>query len=195
MNYRGLIVLRYCKLPTALLLMFFLLVSACSSLHIDPPGPDRQTLLVLPARVSNPTGAEHGYSYSYEIRRVDNSVPPYEVSFELPLQGDMLILDYLPPGDYYVSKLVSNPVNIGNLSVGYYAEDRSDGFRLKAGGITIFSKSLDVRIAEPVDNGAAGGKINYARRMVSVTPSHKSELLETLAKFKNFDEWNYTDND
>ena len=74
-----------------LLTVNLLLTTGCSQLHINPPTPDNQSLLVLPIKLDNQAQyGRHGFVYHYEIVSEDGKVPPYEAVFKLPIKGDML---------------------------------------------------------------------------------------------------------
>lgn len=100
------------KLPVTLFLTSLLiLVSSCAGLKISPPGPGNQSLLVLPVTVKNTsTTLFYGYSYKYEIVNATTNQVVREPVFKLPNRDGFLMVKSLPPGDYYVSKLITVPV-------------------------------------------------------------------------------------
>ena len=67
------------KLTFTLVLISLLTLVACTPLKIDPPSPEKQSLLVLPATYTKKSErSRHGYYYVYEIASDNNQVEPYD---------------------------------------------------------------------------------------------------------------------
>ena len=171
------------------------LVTSCAGLNITPPGPDKQTLLVLPAKFSNSThNNRYGFYYFYEIVSgpdeivtINTSITPYEAKFKLPIKGNMLIVDSLPPGNYIVINLVIQHFGSGTSTTYRRAQSRNDKFKLEYGKISIFSKSLNISLSY-VDPGRIEN-ITYRNEMTSVSQAQRGEILADLKKLPNFDKW------
>ena len=138
------------KTPTVLFFIASLiLATSCAGLRIAPPGYDKQTLLVLPAKFSNPThNKSYGFKYIYEIVSdpdekvtIDTRVIPYEAVFKLPIKGGMLIVDSLPPGNYIVKNLVIQHYGTGTSPIHREARSTNVKFKLEYGKISILPKS------------------------------------------------------
>lgn len=176
------------KSPVILLLLSLLIISSCAELKINPPSPKNQTLLVLPVEVTNTAQyRRHSFYYVYEIKHVAGEVAPYEATIKLPLKGDMLIIDSLPPGDYFVDKFTFLPEGSGDFTYGKNVEQRHDKFRLESGSITIFSQSLNVRLFNRTVGH--GPETSYTMQMVPVTKVQEQKVLATLKELQNFDTW------
>ena len=169
--------------------ILFLLVTSCASLKLNPPSPDKQTILVLPVRVTftKDRTSRHGYYYIYEIISdpdeivsLDTRVNTYKAVFKLPIKGDMLIVDSLPPGNYLVDKFIFKPVGAGDFTYGNNVIPRNDKFKLEAGKVTIFSISLEVSL----DHSTQYRVTSYAFNMVSVSPDQRENILATLKNYQ-----------
>ena len=178
--------------------MLLLLVTSCASLKLDPPSPDKQAILVLPVKVADTsTATSHAFYYIYEIVRdidevvTDTSINPYKAIFKLPIKGDMLIVDSLPPGNYFVNKFEIKSVQRSGFTLGNNVQPRNDKFKLESGKITVFSKSLNVSMK---NMGSAGIVIKYDHSMMTVTDTQKEEVLTTLKKLPNFETWDVLGN-
>lgn len=181
-------------------LAFLILATSCAGLRIAPPGPDKQTLLVLPAKFSNPThNKSYGFKYVYEIVSdpdekvtIDTRVIPYEAVFKLPVKGGMLIVDVLPPGKYIINKLVIQHYGTGTSST--YRKTRSANvkFKLEYGKISILPKTLNITLS--YEDPGRIETIIYRHRMVSVSSTQRGEILTTLKNLENFDKWELWDN-
>lgn len=177
------------KISVALAVSIMLcILSSCASLKIEPPGPDRQTLLVLPVQVTNDTlYSKHGFYYIYEIVDQDSGDSVHEAIFKLPLDGDMLIVDSLPPGEYRVDKFIFKPVGSGNFTYGNNVQSRYDKFVLEDGRITIFSQSLNVHLRNEIPG--RGMETIYNFGMEPVLFGQKQKILATLESLPNFEQW------
>lgn len=176
--------------PAAALFVSALLVlaSSCARLEIGPPAPDRQTILVLPVQVTNKTQySKHGFYYIYEIAELESDDIVEKAVFKLPLDGDMLIIDTLPPGSYYVDKFIFKPLGSGDFTYGNNVESRRDRFDLEAGKITIFSQSLNVLLYNRT--AGRGAETTYNFKMARVSKSQLREILVTLGELPHFDAW------
>ncbi|HUV20600.1 MAG TPA: hypothetical protein VMZ32_02335 [Gammaproteobacteria bacterium] len=181
------------KLSTVLCsFALLLLVSSCAELKIYPPGPNKQTLLILPVQVTNKSQySRHGFYYIYEILKAGSRSTAFEAIFKLPIKGDMLIVDMLPPGDYFVNKFIFKTVGSGDFTFGNNVQSRYDKFKLEAGKITIFSKSLNVLLFNSTPG--RGKETTYNFKMVPVSSDQKRKILATLKELPNFDTWEITD--
>ena len=171
---------------TTTLTSLLILLTSCAGLNISPPGPDNQTLLVLPVTTKNTsTALFYGYSYKYEIVNATTNQVVQEPVFELPNRDGFLIVKSLPPGDYYVSKLITIPV--GDLQQLYEKayRPRHDRFVLEPGSITIFQKSLYVLVR----HAKKQGYVETEYFMIDLPPAKKVEIIETLKKHQNFLSW------
>lgn len=182
------------KLSTILIVLTLLfVVNSCAELKIDPPGPERQALLVLPVLVINEAqrAGQHGFYYIYSIVNEDDLAITYEAVIKTPVKGDMLIIDTLPPGNYRVDKFTFKTVGSGNFTYGQNAFSRNDKFKLELGRITIFSKSLNVRIFNKIPG--RGGENSYSFNLYPVTREQEDAILVTLKTLPNFEAWLLTD--
>lgn len=176
-------------------LALLLFVSSCIKLKIDSPGPNKQTILILPVQLTDTSQqGRHGFYYIYEIVSdpdeivtIDTRIIPYEAIFKLPIKGDMLIVDTLPPGNYIVDKFIFKTEGSGDYTYGKNEAPRYDKFKLEVGKITIFSKSLDVKVWN--ETPGHGMSTSYDFDMVPVSLIQKEEILATLKKLPNFDKW------
>jgi hypothetical protein len=178
------------KLSTILIVLSLLfLVNSCAELKIDPPSPDKPTILVLPVKVTNNSQrtSRHGFYYIYEILKAGDRSTSYEAIFKLPIKGDMLIVDSLPPGNYFVDKFIFKTVGSGDFTYGNNVQSRYDKFKLEDGKITIFSKSLEVLLFN--QTVGRGNETTYDFKMAPVSPVQKEEILATLKALPNFESW------
>ena len=132
------------KFPTMLIMpMMLLLLISCAGLKINPPSPDKQTILVLPAKITNTSlNTRYFYDYIYEIVSADSSDITYLATFKLPIKDDLLIVDSLPPGNYIVNKFIFLPRGAGDHTYGNNVKSRNDRFKLESGKITVLSRNL-----------------------------------------------------
>ena len=173
-------------LATILPLLF--VISACSPLKLNAPGPKTETVLVLPVTVVNKAQTRrHAFYYVYKITSEHDQIAPYNAIIKLPLQGDMLIVDSLPPGSYAVTELKFLPIGVGDFSYGNNVQQRFDNFNLEAGKITVFQKSLNLSMYNPTVG--RGRETTYAFDMKPVTATQREEILATLAALPNFASW------
>jgi hypothetical protein len=178
-----------------ILTIALVLLTSCASLKLDQPSGDKQTVLVLPAKFSNPThNKSYGFYYFYEIVSdpdeivtTNTRITPYEAKFKLPIKGNMLIVDSLPPGNYIVKNVVIQHFGTGTSTTNRRARSRSDKFKLEYGKISIFSKSLNISLSY-VDPGRIES-ITYRQEMASVSQAQRGEILADLKKLPNFDKW------
>lgn len=176
------------KFVLALSVLSMLCLSACVSLKIEPPTPDRQTILVLPVQVTNKSEhSKHGFYYIYDIVDASNGNTVHEAVFKLPLKGDMLIIDTLPPGRYRVDRFIFKTVGSGDFTYGNNLQTRNDRFHLEAGKITVFSQSLNVLLYNKIPG--RGSHTTYDFRMQPVTAAQKRQIAEALQSLPNFELW------
>ncbi|MGD8349503.1 MAG: hypothetical protein PVI79_09720 [Gammaproteobacteria bacterium] len=168
------------------------LLGSCTGLKIEPPGPDRQTLLVFPVQVTNDTlYSRHGFYYIYEIVDEASGNTVHEAIFKLPLEGDMLIVDTLIPGNYRVDRFIFKPVGSGNFTYGNNVQARHDKFKLEAGRITVFSQSLNVHLRNEIPG--RGMETIYDFKMEPVLSNQKRKILAILKGLPGFEQWGMPD--
>ena len=98
-----------------LVLASLLVLTACTPLRIDPPTPEKQSILVLPATYTKKSErSQHAFYYVYGITSDNNQVEPYDAEIKYPLEGDMVIVDALPPGNYHVTSFSFFPMGAGD---------------------------------------------------------------------------------
>ncbi len=181
------------KLSTVLIVLTLaFVVNSCAELKIEPPGPERQALLVLPVLVTNQAqrAGQHGFYYIYEIVNENDSAITYQAVIKTPVKGDMLIIDTLPPGNYRVDKFIFKTVGSGDFTYGQNVFPRNDKFKLEWGRITIFSKSLNVRIFNKIPG--RGSNTSYSFDLYPVTPEQEEAILATFKTLPNFEAWHHT---
>lgn len=184
---------RFGKTRASLLLAVPALLTACAGLHINPPSAEKQSLLLLPVKLEHKAQhRRHGFYYIYEITSDDNSVPSYQAVFKLPVKGDMLIVDSLPPGNYRVSKFIFKPVGSGDFTYGNNVQQRNDRFQLVPGKITIFQNSLNVLTYNKIPG--RGMSTSYSFDLQAVTNQQKQEILATLQALENYGGWEIAHN-
>lgn len=180
------------KLLDALLLVSLLLLTSCATLSIDPPSPEKQSLLVLPATLTrNAQSARFGFSYVYTITSDDNQLPPYKATFKFPVEGDMLIVDTLPPGDYRVASLTVVPVGTGDRHYEDNAWPINQKFTLSPGEVTLLNKSMNLLTYNEIPG--RGGETTYRWSVQPVTAAQRQLVLDRLAKLPNFGSWKLQD--
>ncbi|MCP4982834.1 MAG: sel1 repeat family protein [Gammaproteobacteria bacterium] len=102
----------------------------------------------------------------------------------------MLIIDTLPPGNYRVDKFIFKTVGSGNFTYGQNVAPRNDKFKLEWGRITVFSKSLNVRIFNKIPG--RGGENSYSFNLYPVTREQEDAILVTIKTLPNFEAWHHT---
>ena len=182
----------FCNKKAPQIIMFAMLmifITSCQTLKLDPPGPDKQAVVVFPVTVTNNTErtSRHGFYYIYNVvNEIDEDIT-YKAVFKLPIKGDMLIVDSLPPGNYVVNQFMFKTVGTGDFTYGDNVFPRDDRFRLVAGKITIFSESLDVLLYNRIPG--RGSSTTYSFNMNSVSRKQRDEVLATLEKLPNYSAW------
>ena len=162
-----------------------LLLASCASINIKPPGPDAQSILILPFTAKNTSGSPYGYYYRYKIIKDGNKNDVYEANFTLPRANDFLVIDTLTSGTYVVSQITTHQVGTGRRDYDAAPDARFDEIKLVAGKISIFHNSLDIT-QKPY---------GVHRRWVSnyqIAPLHweqRTEILKKLEKLENFHKW------
>ena len=53
------------RAKTTIIVSLQLLLVSCSGFQLNPPGPETQTILILPFTAENTSGAPYGYYYGY----------------------------------------------------------------------------------------------------------------------------------
>ena len=161
-------------------------VNSCAVLKLPPPGNDIKTILVLPFKVTDTTIVVemrgYHYNYGYEIVGVDDENIKYEVVFVLSNKEEILIVDSIPPGNYFVNKL--NLLTRSALSrTPNQSSTRYDQFELVSGKITIFPLSLNILVEEQ------SGGILYSSKTSLVEWRQKDQIIKKLKELENFDKW------
>jgi len=172
--------------------MPFLLLAACTPLKIDPPTPEKQSLLVLPATHTRKAQSNQpAFYYVYQITSDNQQVAPYDAVIKYPVQKDMVIIDALPPGDYRVSKLTVFPMGVGDHTYSNNAHSMNEPFTLVPGMITIFPKSFNLLTYNKIPG--RGLSTTYARDIEPVTNEQRKQLLDDLGQLENFQSWKVLD--
>jgi len=168
------------------LLLLLFLVSSCASVKLNPPGPEAQSILILPYSKLNTTGRSVGYIYHYHIVNLGDDSIIYEAKFNQPGKEVYLVVDSLPPGNYRVDKVTVNPVGSGIRDFDRSEYRQNEKFKLVPGKITIFQKSIYIsHTKDPTDPGRSFSGF----RIGPVFPDRRSNILEKLGKQENFDKW------
>ncbi len=176
------------KATHALMLMPLLLLAACTPLKINPPSPETQSLLVLPATYTKKSErSRHGYYYVYEITSDNKQVEPYDAVIKFPLEEDMVIVDALPPGDYHVSTFSYFPMGTGGRTYDDKKYPLNYPFTLAPGTITIFPESFNLLTYNKTPG--RGSSTNYSFDIDPVTAEQRQQILDTLGQLENFQSW------
>jgi hypothetical protein len=175
-----------------LMLMSLLTLAACTPLKINPPIPEKQSLLVLPATYTKKSqSSRHSFYYVYEITSSNNQVEPYDAVIKFPLEGDMVIVDALPPGDYHVSKFSYFPMGTGDHTYGKNTSPLNYPFTLGPGTITIFQESFNLLSYNSIPG--RGATTSYSFKIDPITDEQRQQILDTLGELENFQSWNVLD--
>lgn len=171
-----------------LLVATLLLIASCGGLKLNPPGPSNQTLLIIPVELdADVVFARYSYHFIYEITKANDNSFSHDVTIRFPVQGDILIVDSLLPGDYYVRKFSFLATGAGDYNHGNNAFARYDLFSLESGKITIFSNSLKLTMRNEFPG--IHDTILYNVDILPVTDSQEDAILETLKQLPNFETW------
>jgi len=168
------------------LLLLLFLVSSCASVKIVPPGSEVQTILILPYSKLDTTGWSAGYIYHYNIVNLGDDSITYEAKFNQSGKEGYLVVNSLPPGNYRVDKVIVNPVGTGIRDFDRSEYRRNEKFKLVAGKITIFQKSIH---AYQIKDSTDPGRSFSGFRIDPVFPDRRNNILEKLGKQENFDKW------
>jgi hypothetical protein len=172
-----------------ILTLLLVLMSSCAALNIKPPGPDAQTILILPFTAKNTSGSPYGYYYRYEIIKKGDVESKYEANFTLPKANDFLVIDTLTPGTYFVSQITTHQVGTGRRDYDDTPDARYDEIKLVAGKITIFQNSINI-IQKPYGTGGSWVS-NYQISLID--REQRAEILGKLEKLENIDKWTVLD--
>ncbi len=165
------------------------IVTSCAVLKLDPPGSDIQSILILPFKVTDNTksgSSKYEFKYGYEIVNVDDESIKYEAFFQLSNKDGILIVDFIPPGYYFVNKISVFRIGSGIRTFGKERTSRYDTFELESGMITIFPISLDISV---VDHPTEPGSRQYYSNTSLVNQSQKEQIFKQLKELENFDKW------
>jgi len=169
-----------------------LLQTGCTPLSLAPPSPEKPTLLVLPAEVVLDAQNRHyAFSFAYEIVKVDNSIPPYQAVFRLPVKERMVIVDSLPAGNYRVPRLLTIPLGSGTKTYDIQGMPANFEFRLEPGKVTIIPQSLYIRTFNATPG--RGLSTTYQTRILPANSQQKIDLLEKLEALPGFSAWEVLD--
>lgn len=170
------------------LLTAVLLLASCSSTKVRAPGPSTQAILVIPVELdAKVVSIRHSFYYVYEIAKVGDPSFSHNVDIKFPLPDRIVIVDGLPPGDYYVSRFTYLPIGGGDIVYGENTLARNDRFSLEPGKITVFSKSLKVILRNR--NPGRVGTIVYNFDILPTSRAQTEAILTTLAGHSNFELW------
>ena len=170
------------------------LLASCTPLKLDPPGPDKQSVLVLPATHTRKAQSNKpAYYYVYQITGREQQIEPYDAVIKYPVEDDIVLIDTLPPGGYKVSRFSFYPMGVGDHTYGNNSRSLNEPFFLAPGAITIFPKSLNLTTYNATPG--RGASTNYSTKMEAVTPTQRRELIETLKQLPNFESWTLMDAD
>ena len=165
-------------------------LSACATSDIKSPDKlvDAQTLLVLPVHETNEAQLKrHGFYYIYEIVNIDSFDVTHRAEFRLPIKENMVVVDSLPPGNYAVRQFVFKPMGSGDFTYGDNVEERDDRFYLEPGKITIFDKSLNVRLYNKTPG--RGMTTTYQFDMEPLDHAQRSGIVSTLGALEYLSHW------
>lgn len=180
------------KVTYVLMLMSLLTLAACTPMKLNPPSPEKQSVLVLPITYTKKSqNNRHGFYYVYQITSDNKQVEPYDAIIKFPIQADMLIVDALPPGDYRVSRFSFFPLGTGTKTYDNNTYSRNDPFTLAPGMITIFSKSFNLLTYNKIPG--RGLSTSYSFDIDPVTEEHRQQILNALGQLENFQSWKVLD--
>ena len=170
------------------MLMPLLLLAACAPLKINPPTPEKQSLLVLPVTHTRKAQSNKpAFYYVYEITSDNKQVAPYDAVIKFPIPKDMVIIDALPPGDYRVSKLSYFPMGVGDHTYSNNTYPLDLPFTLNRGRITIFSHSFNQTTYNKIPG--RGLSTSYSFDVEPVTAEQRQIVVNTLGQLENFPSW------
>lgn len=169
-----------------ILASLLVLLSSCTALNIKPPGPDVQSILILPFTAKNTSTSPYGYYYRYEIIKEGDKNTVYQANFKLPKAYDFLVIDTLTPGTYFVSQITAHPIGTGRRDYDDTPDARFDEVKLLAGKISIFHNSINIT-QKPY--GAIGGSWVSNYQLATVDREQRASILKKLEKLENFDKW------
>jgi hypothetical protein len=159
---------------------------------LDPPSPDKQSLLVLPVSLTKKAqNNRHGFYYIYRITSDNNQVAPYDAVIKFPNQHDMVIVDHLPPGSYRVSSFSYLPVGTGTKTYNNNSRELNIPFTLAPGTITILSQSFNLLTYNSIPGRSL--TTSYSFDIDPVTDEQRRQILDKFGKLTNFQSWKVLD--
>jgi len=167
-----------------------LLSASCASLQLPGPASPESTLLLLPFTIDNRSqqgGAILGFHYDYQIVSIDNSIEPINVVFSRRMDGDVVIVDSLPPGKYKVSSIGVSPSGSADHTYSNKRIVLGIDFELKAKTITVLSHSLNIEIYNETPGRSMS--TTYSREVEPLSDVQRTKLLKRLREQKFFDQW------
>ena len=175
--------------------LFCLLLSSvllsCSSTKINPPGPETPTLLVLPVNSSNTSKMpQFGFSYVYRFVNLDDPEIHATVEIRLPIKAGYKVIDTLPPGDYALEHYSIEPVGRATHSYDDNRFYRYDLFRLEAGKVTIFGRSLNIRKENDPKGKADINSVTY-KSLDPTTSLQRQKIIASLKTLPNLSRWEF----
>ena len=168
-------------------LMAILLV-ACASSKLKAPGPDVESILVIPFQAFNSTPVPYGFSYEYQLTAAEDPGQTYQFDLYLPGNETFMLIDSLPPGTYYLQQVAMRRAGDGSRTGEDRAYPRNDLIVLQAGKITIFGYALFVSQSP---SGTHGGQIFWKSnfRLEHTNSAHRDRILKKLGTMKHFGQW------
>ena len=165
-----------------------LLLASCASNSLKPPGPEVQTILVLPFNATNSSSVPFGHYYEYQISAADSPETTVSIDLYLPGNGDYLLVDTLSPGTYYLRDLINRRVGDGDRYNVNRSYTRNDAIVLEQGTITFFDYTLYV---SQRPSGTHGGKIYWSGnyQLNPTSSAHRERILKQLRDLRYFEEW------
>jgi len=162
---------------------------SCASMKIPPPANSESTLLALPFVVDSQSqrGGPLAFHYIYDIVSVDGGGVRQSVVFKQSLEGDVLLVDTLPPGKYKIAALRFVPAGSGDHTYGVNRQSRNDRFTMEAGKITMAPKVLIIRRFNAIPG--RGGETSYTVSIEILSHAKRQEIIATLKRLPNFDLW------
>ena len=175
----NLLFLKY-KIDIKKLLIFLsvltLIISSCKT--VPAPESMMDTMLIIPIEIEKENSRD--WFGKYRISITDASTKEIVVTKPLPIRNSYTIITGLEPGKYYISKdqfVYDSSKRLGS------SVDTKINFELFLNRITVLNKEFIYRMKE---------NKHMDRRWDYFSSEKKTELLEVISDYGNFDLW---DND
>jgi len=168
------------------LIPFLLLAMSCAP-KVPAPGPEIQTLLVIPVEIENTSGYPFGFGTKMYVAKIEDTKKPPDIVTEFivkPSNAKYNTVTDLPPGFYRVFQEATVTLNASgqkNYSPIKRAIDIS--FEMKKGAVTFFRWKYRF-------HQYTSGR-GYQSRIYSEVfdKAYKEEVIEELKKEENFSAW------